>query len=1119
LKLQELTNQYSKHKNIAAITDAIKKSKINKIHLKGLYTSASSLFLDILQKKINRTNLIILSNKEDAAYFFNDLQNIDKTKNKFYFLTSSYKKDFSKLTDIKLSEEDIISRTKIIENLSYNNKITIVSYPEAIVEKEASKEEHNTQSFQISKKDEISTDFLKEFLLEYGFTQKDFVFSPGEFSIRGSIFDIFSFSNEYPFRIDFFGDEVESIRTFDIVKQLSIEQLNSINIHPNVNLISKSENKISFFEHLPSDCIICANDIKYSIEKIDFLNNEVEKISSTKKLDIINKDDIINSSIFLKQINKFNILEFCPNSYFNSNIKLDFEIVKQTDFNKNFDLLAEDFKEKEENLYKNYILSDNQKQIERLESILSSESIKNKVKFTPIKPTLHEGFYDKDLRICCYTDHQIFKRYHRAKYISKDIFEKKSSISLKEINGLKPGDYVVHIDHGIGQFSGIQTIDVNGKKQETIRLTYKNNDTLFVSIHSLHKISKYKGSEGTAPKIYKLGSGAWQKLKNKTKSKVKDIAKDLINLYAKRKAKEGFGFSPDTYLQQALEASFIYEDTPDQTTATQAIKTDMESKTPMDRLVCGDVGFGKTEVAIRAAFKAVTDGKQVAILVPTTILSLQHYHTFRKRLKEFPCNVEYISRLKNAKEQKRIITELKSGKVDILIGTHRLISKDIVFKDLGLLVVDEEQKFGVALKEKLKQIKINVDTLTLTATPIPRTLQFSLMGARDLSIINTAPPDRFPIITELHSFNEEIIKNAIEFEIKRNGQVFFIHNRVQNIFEVEHLIHRICPNIKTVVGHGQMKGTELEKVMFDFINHEYDVLIATTIIESGVDIPNANTIIINNAQNFGLSDLHQLRGRVGRSDKKAFCYLIAPPLTAVSDEAKKRLKAVEEFTELGSGFNIAMRDLDIRGAGNLLGGEQSGFIADIGFETYQQILNEALFELKEENKEYKNANINTKAINKISSSKSYVYDCQIDTDFEILFSDNYIANTAERIKLYRELDNIKDKEALTIFENNLIDRFGEIPKESKELINVVELRWLAIKLGFKKIILKNGIMIIYFIDDKNSTYFNSNVFSKILNFIQQNPTSCNLKEKKDKLVLYIDDIKSVTTAFDLFKNI
>ncbi|MBN2758539.1 MAG: DEAD/DEAH box helicase, partial [Bacteroidales bacterium] len=722
MKLLELTNHYKQHPNLAIVLENIKKKEQQKIHFKGLYTSASSLFFYAFQNKVNTTNLILLADKEEAAYFFNDLQNIDNSNNKFYLLSSSYKKDFSKLSDIKQSEEDIISRTKIIEKLIDRNSINIISYPEAIIEKEASVSEHKKQSFKINKGEKISTDFLKEFLLEAGFIQKEFVFSPNEFSIRGSIFDVFSFSNEFPFRIDFFGDEVETIRTFDIIKQLSIEQLNNINIHPNVNFISKSENKISFFEHLPKECTIWANNIKYTIDKIDLLNKSISEINKQADLVSLNQEDIINSSIFLEQINKFNIIEFCQTPFLKSDLKLDFKIVKQADFNKNFDLLSDDLKEKEKNLYKNYILSDNLKQIERLESILSSENIKNKISFTAIRPTIHEGFYDKDLKICCYTDHQIFKRYHRAKYSSQELFEKKSSISVLEINQLKPGDYVVHIDHGIGKFGGLQTIDVNGKQQETIRITYKNNDTLYVSIHSLHRISKYKGSEGTAPKIYKLGSGAWQKLKDKTKSKVKDIAKDLIVLYAKRKALKGFEFSPDTYLQQALEASFIYEDTPDQLKATIDTKADMESETPMDRLVCGDVGFGKTEIAIRAAFKAVTDGKQVAILVPTTILSLQHFQTFRKRLKNFPCNVEYISRLKNAKEQKRIIEELKSGKIDILIGTHRIISKDIVFKDLGLLIIDEEQKFGVALKEKLKQIKINVDTLTLTATPIPRTL-------------------------------------------------------------------------------------------------------------------------------------------------------------------------------------------------------------------------------------------------------------------------------------------------------------------------------------------------------------------------------------------------------------
>ena len=747
---------------------------------------------------------------------------------------------------------------------------------------------------------------------------------------------------------------------------------------------------------------------------------------------------------------------------------------------------------------------------------MHSDEVKIKVDFTPVLETLHEGFTDNDLRISCYTDHQIFNRFHRVRLINDKLNENKSSMSLREINSLQPGDFVVHTDYGIGKFGGINTIENNGKRQETIRIIYKNNDSVFVSIHALHKVSKFRTGDGVPPTLHKLGSGVWQKAKDRTKSKVKDIARELIALYAKRKDEEGFSFSPDTYLQEALEASFIYEDTPDQAKATRETKVDMESLLPMDRLICGDVGFGKTEVAIRAAFKAVTDGKQVAVLVPTTILAMQHYQTFKKRLGEFPCNINYISRLRSTKQQNQTINDLASGKLDILIGTHRIVSKDVVFKDLGLLIIDEEQKFGVAIKERLKQLKLNVDTLTLTATPIPRTLQFSLMGARDLSVINTPPPDRYPIATELHTFNEEILKEAINNEVQRNGQVFFIHNRVQNINEIKQLINRICPNVKAVFAHGQMKGTELESIMLDFINQEFDVLIATTIIESGLDIPNANTIIINDAQNFGLSDLHQLRGRVGRSNKRAFCYLLAPPLTVLSPEARKRLKAIEEFSELGSGFNIALQDLDIRGAGNLLGGEQSGFIADIGFETYQQILNEAMFELRQEEGYGVEVIENKKPGDE--TKRTYSPDCQIDTDLELLFPVTYVENTAERIRLYRELDNIKEEELLKKFESELLDRFGKLPPQTVELLIAVRLRWLAMQLGFEKILLKLNKMFCYFMADDSSFYFNSSVFSEILNYVNKHPKNCRMKEQKDKLVLHIEPVKSIQKAYEIMSK-
>jgi len=862
----------------------------------------------------------------------------------------------------------------------------------------------------------------------------------------------------------------------------------------------------SIFHYFKKDLIIWADNLTYILDRISEIQ---EKLSEQKK-----ENQIISQKKLLEDIIKFKCVELGNKSFFKLN-EIAFNTAHQPAFNKNFELLGENILQNKEKDYTTFILSDNVKQIERLDAIFND--INPEIKFNSVLKTIHEGFIDHDIKICVYTDHQIFGRYHKFKI--KSSLQKKDQITIRELTGLHPGDFIVHVDHGIGKFGGLEKIDKNGKIQEAIKLVYKDQDTLYVSIHSLHKISKYKSKDAEPPRIYKLGSGAWQKLKQNTKSKVKDIAKELIELYAKRKEQKGFSFSTDTYLQKELESSFIYEDTPDQLKSTTSVKSDMESDTPMDRLICGDVGFGKTEIAIRAAFKAVNDSKQVAILVPTTILALQHFQTFSERLANFPCNVEYISRLKTKKQQTAIIKNLSEGKTDIIIGTHKLVGKEINFKDLGLLIIDEEQKFGVSVKEKLKRFKLNVDTLTLTATPIPRTLQFSMMGARDLSIINTPPANRYPIITELHNFNEDIIKEAVEYEFQRNGQIFFIHNRVQNIAEVEVLINKLCPDVRTVVAHGQMEGSKLEKVMLDFINYDYDVLIATTIIESGLDIPNANTIIINNAQNFGLSDLHQLRGRVGRSNKKAFCYLLAPPLVSVSQEARRRLKAIEEFSELGSGFNIAMQDLDIRGAGNLLGAEQSGFITDIGFETYHRILNEAILELKESSfhdlyeKEQK---IETE---KQITQQKFINECHIDTDLELLFPDSYINNISERVRLYRELDNIETEDKLIDFEKNIKDRFGEIPEQTAELLNVVRLRWLAIKLGFEKIILKNNKMVVYFISNQESPYYKSAIFSGILGFIQQNPKGIVMKEINNKLTMSFIKTYSIQIAIEKLQKI
>lgn len=1071
----------------------------------NLTGSTRSLYISNIINNLSKNHLIILPDKEEAAYFQNDLSAISDQKSIFF--PTSYKRS------IVYGEEDganLLLRAEALQLLANNEKIIVVTYPEAIIEKVINKENLLNSTLTLNVGEQVSVDFIQEVLQEYHFQYVDFVYEPGQYSIRGSIIDIFSFASDLPYRIDFFGNEVESIRSFDIETQLSQENFKQISIIPKI--VNPDDDNIdlkqteSFFHFLDQESIVWTENFEFILDRITEIQEKLDKEKSG--------DKIITNEDLLENINKLRSIEFGQKAYFKGD-KIQFNTAHQPRFNKNFELLGNSIIQNSENDYTTYILSDNEKQIERLKAIFND--VNPEIKFEPILKTIHEGFIDHDLKICVYTDHQIFGRYHKFKI--KNSLQKKVQLSIREITGLHPGDYIVHIDHGIGKFGGLEKIDINGKTQEAIKLVYKDQDTVYISIHALHKISKYKGKDAEPPKIYKLGSGAWQKLKQNTKSKVKDIAKELILLYAKRKEQKGFAFLPDTYMQKELESSFIYEDTPDQLKSTNSVKADMESEIPMDRLICGDVGFGKTEIAIRAAFKAVSDSKQVAILVPTTILALQHYQTFKERLSNFPCNIEYISRFRTKKQQTETIKNLAEGKTDIIIGTHKLVSKEILFKDLGLLIIDEEQKFGVAVKEKLKRFKLNVDTLTLTATPIPRTLQFSMMGARDLSIINTPPPNRYPIVTELHTFNEDIIKEAIDYEFQRNGQVFFIHNRVQNIQEVEILINKLCPDVRTVVAHGQLDGVILEKVMLDFINYDYDVLIATTIIESGLDISNANTIIINNAQNIGLSDLHQLRGRVGRSNKKAFCYLLAPPLTSVSPEARRRLKAIEEYSELGSGFNIAMQDLDIRGAGNLLGAEQSGFITDIGFETYHRILNEAILELKESSFHELYEQEQEEEIEKQISQQKFITDCQIDTDLELLLPDNYINSISERIRLYRELDNIETEEKLLDFENQLKDRFGELPIQTIELMNVVRLRWIAIELGFEKIILKSGRMVTYFINNQESPYYKSTIFSKILSFIQQNPKDIKMKESKNKLTMSFDHVKDVQNAIKKIQKI
>ena len=1088
-------------KQFARLTKKLAAPPGEKIHLKGLIGSSKTILAANLSEILQNSMLFLLADREEAAYLYDDLNNLGLGQSVIFF-PSSYKRS---IQYDQPDQEFIVQRTEALNTIQNSeNPYLIITFHEAIVEKVISPENFKKNTLQINAGDKISIRFINEFLFEYGFERVDFVYEPGQFAVRGSIVDIFSYSNEDPYRIDFFGDEVESLRSFNIDTQISKENLKRITVIPDIHTREDEENRISLLEFLPGSTIIFGD----SLNSFFYQVNEIHRQTIIARADDENLFNRIVSGETLKnQLKSKTVCDWGIEPGFQPVTVFKFSNAPQPVFNKKFDLLGENLEEYLSLGYKVLILSNQEKQIERLQAIF--RDVKSTVNFIPVNFTLSQGFVDHDLKICCYTDHQIFERYHRFKLKTRK--DQREAVTLKELNTLHPGDYVVHIDHGIGKFAGLVNTDINGKIQEAVRLIYRNNDSLLVNIHSLHRISKYKGKDGTEPSLNKLGTGAWQNLKNRTKARVKDIAKELIALYAERLTEKGFSFSPDSYLQNELEASFIYEDTPDQEKATAAVKEDMEKQIPMDRLICGDVGFGKTEIAIRAAFKAVTDSKQVAVLVPTTILALQHYNTFSDRLKDFPARVEYISRFKSASETRRIVAELAAGKVDILIGTHRLVSKDVQFKDLGLLVIDEEQKFGVSVKEKLKRLKVNVDTLTLTATPIPRTLQFSLMGARDLSIIRTPPPNRYPIITEVHGFNEQIIREAILYEVARNGQVFFLHNRIQNIYEVEDTIKRIVPGISTVVAHGRLEGQKLEKVMLDFIQGNYDVLVATTIIESGLDIPNANTIIINHAENYGLSDLHQLRGRVGRSNKKAFCYLLTPPLATLSPESRRRLKAIEEFSDLGSGFNIAMQDLDIRGAGNLLGAEQSGFIADIGFETYHRILNEAILELRQE--EFSTVFPKDKqAKEETFTTVRFTQDCQIDTDMELLFQQEYIPGTTERMLLYRELDNIENQKQLDQFRKGLEDRFGKLPLQSRELLDVVKLRWKALELGIEKIILKENKMICYFVSDQQSPFYRSALFLKIVQFVQKNDSKANMREINHKLTLSFTHVPNVETA-------
>jgi len=1099
------------------IVSRLQENNAVKLHLNGLLGSAASFVIRSLFKKAELPFLLILNNKEEAAYYLNDLEQLLGDQDVLFY-PSSYRRPYQ---IEEIDNANVMLRAEVLNRINSRKKpAIIVSYPEALFEKVVTRKDLDKNTLKVSVGDKISIDFINEVLFEYEFKRVDFITEPGEFSVRGGIVDVFSFSNDNPYRIEFFGDEVESIRTFDVETQLSIEKQNKITIIPNVENKVFQESRESFLDYISEKTVVFIQNTEDLLSQLDKQFAKAEEAFAKLSKDIKRgtpEELFLNQTAFVKRALDFSIVELASKPIFKTIKKFDFHIQPQPSFNKQFDLLLNNLSENHFNGYKNYLLCSNESQAKRFHDIFesldeaNSENIRKQ--YNTIVLPLYQGFIDEENQICCYTDHQIFERYH--KFSIKNGYSKKQNITLKELTTLSVGDYVTHIDHGIGKFGGLQKIQVEGKTQEAIKLVYADNDIVYVSIHSLHKISKYNGKDGTPPKIYKLGSNAWKALKQKTKARVKHIAFNLIQLYAKRRLDKGFQFAPDSYLQNELESSFIYEDTPDQIKATQEVKADMETDRPMDRLVCGDVGFGKTEVAIRAAFKAVDNSKQVAILVPTTILAYQHYRTFSERLKDMPVSVGYLNRFKTAKQKAETLKDLAEGKLDIIIGTHQLVNKNVVFKDLGLLIVDEEQKFGVNVKDKLKTIAANVDTLTLTATPIPRTLQFSLMAARDLSVISTPPPNRYPIETNVVGFNEEIIRDAISYELQRDGQVFFINNRIENIKEIAGMIQRLVPDARVGVGHGQMDGKKLEELMLAFMNGEFDVLVATTIIESGLDVPNANTIFINNANNFGLSDLHQMRGRVGRSNKKAFCYFICPPYSAMTDDARKRIQALEQFRDLGSGFNIAMKDLEIRGAGDLLGGEQSGFINEIGFETYQKIMNEAIEELKEN--EFRDLYPEENDI----ETKEYVKDLQIDTDFELLFPDEYINNISERLNLYNELGDVKNEEELIAFENKLIDRFGPLPKQAISLLSSIRIKWIATKVGIEKLVMKQGKMIGYFVSDQQSDFYQSNRFMAVMHFVQKHPTLCKVKEKETKnglrLLLTFDNVKSIRKALELME--
>lgn len=1116
MNIAELQRIYASHPNVAGLMSLLDNKDIRTIYLKGMHASCASLFASGIFDKVPGIYVFILNDVEEAGYFYHDLVQVNGDE-QILFFPSSYRRA------IKYGQKDAaneILRTEVLSRLGKQESLVVVTYPDALAEKVVSCQYLSDRTLKLDVGQHIETDKIKALLVEYGFEHVDYVYEPGQFATRGSILDVYSFASELPYRIDFFGDEIDSIRTFEVETQLSTEKKTTVSIVP--ELASASGSDICFLDFIPRQTVLFIKDFLWLRERIQTVRDEALSPQALtayegEQTELMNLEKkLVDGSEFTVKALEFKRVDFGHKPTGTPQATLEFNTSIQPIFHKNFDMVASVLTEYLQRNYKLYICSDSMKQTDRLRDIFKERG--DRISFEPVDRTLHEGFVDHTLKCCIFTDHQIFDRFHKYNLRSDKARSGKVALSLKELNQFEPGDYVVHIDHGIGKFAGLVRIPNGNTTQEVIKLIYQNDDVVFVSIHSLHKISKYKGKEGEQPRISKLGTGAWEKIKDRTKTKIKDIARDLIKLYSKRRQEKGFKYSPDSFLQHELEASFLYEDTPDQLKATQEVKADMESDRPMDRLVCGDVGFGKTEVAVRAAFKAVADNKQVAVLVPTTVLAYQHFQTFKKRLEGLPCKVDYLSRARTAKDTSRILKELENGDINILIGTHKIIGKTVKFKDLGLLIIDEEQKFGVSVKEKLRQIKVNVDTLTMTATPIPRTLQFSLMGARDLSVIQTPPPNRYPIQTEVHTFNEEIITEAINFEMSRNGQVFFVNNRIQNLAELKAMIQRNIPDCRVCIGHGQMQPEELEKIIFGFVNYDFDVLLATTIIESGIDIPNANTIIINQAQNFGLSDLHQMRGRVGRSNKKAFCYLLAPPLSSLTPEAKRRLQAIENFSDLGSGIHIAMQDLDIRGAGNMLGAEQSGFIADLGYETYQKILSEAVTELK--NEEFADLYAEEiKAGEEKISGEEFVDECTVESDLELLFPNEYIPSSSERMLLYRELDKLELDRDVEAFKARLVDRFGKIPPEGEELIRIVPLRRLAKRLGIEKVILKAGRMTLYFVSNLESPYYQSMAFGKIIDYMSKYPRNCNLREQNGKRSMVIKEIGDVVSAVRILQEI